>query len=141
MRPAPTRCQSSWSTPSSTRTCAAPGSWRREVARRLIAEERPGRIVNISSVGGFHYQGGGAALYSVTKAAIARITEVLAVEWARNHINVNAIAPGSFESEMMAGMIERVGDFTSMFPRKRIGRPGRSSTARCCTSCRPRPRR
>jgi NAD(P)-dependent dehydrogenase (short-subunit alcohol dehydrogenase family) len=92
-----------------------------EVGRRLIAAERPGRIVNISSVGGFHYQGGGAALYSVTKAALTRVTEVLAVEWARNRINVNGIAPGSFDSEMMAGMIERVGDFTSMLPRKRLG--------------------
>jgi NAD(P)-dependent dehydrogenase (short-subunit alcohol dehydrogenase family) len=94
-----------------------------EVARRLIAAERPGRIVNISSIGGYSYQGGGAALYSVSKAAVTRMTEVLAVEWARNHINVNGIAPGSFESEMMAGMIERVGDFTSMLPRQRLGRP------------------
>lgn len=93
-----------------------------EVGRRLIAADQPGRIVNISSIGGFSYSGGGAALYSVTKAAITRVTEVLAVEWSRNHINVNGIAPGSFESEMMAGMMERVGDFTSMLPRKRLGR-------------------
>lgn len=94
-----------------------------EVARRLIAAGSPGRIVNISSIGGFSYSGGGAALYSVSKAAVNRMTEVLAVEWARNLINVNAIAPGSFESEMMSGMIERVGDFTGMLPRKRIGHP------------------
>ena len=94
-----------------------------EVARRLIAAERPGRIVNISSIGGFYYQGGGAALYSISKAAVNRMTEVLAVEWARNHINVNAIAPGSFASEMMTGMMERVGDFTELLPRKRIGQP------------------
>jgi NAD(P)-dependent dehydrogenase (short-subunit alcohol dehydrogenase family) len=94
-----------------------------EVAKRLIAAEMPGRIVNISSIGGFYYQGGAAALYSTSKAAINRMTEVLAVEWARNMINVNAIAPGSFESEMMAGMIERVGDFTPMLPRKRLGHP------------------
>ena len=72
----------------------APWLMATEVARRLIAAEQPGRIVNISSIGGFYYQGGGAALYSVTKAAMVRMTEVLAVEWARNHINVNGIAPG-----------------------------------------------
>jgi len=94
-----------------------------EVARRLIAAERPGRIVNISSTGSFHYAGGGAALYSVSKAAVNRITEVLAVEWARNRINVNAIAPGAFRSEMMDGMMSRIGDFTDMTPRKRIGEP------------------
>ena len=76
-----------------------------EVARRLIAAKQPGRIVNISSNGAFHYGGGGASLYSVSKAAVNRITEVLAVEWARNRINVNAIAPGAFHSEMMDGMI------------------------------------
>ena len=94
-----------------------------EMAKRLIDEKRPGRIVNISSVSASHYGGNGAALYSVTKAGIARMTEVLAVEWARNRINVNAIAPGAFSSEMMDGMLERIGDFSHAFPRKRIGDP------------------
>jgi NAD(P)-dependent dehydrogenase (short-subunit alcohol dehydrogenase family) len=93
------------------------------VARRLIELERPGRIVNISSSGAFSYAGGGAALYSVTKAAVNRITEVLAVEWGKFHINVNAIAPGAFASEMMDGMISRIGDFTKYTPRGRLGHP------------------
>lgn len=94
-----------------------------EVARRLIAAELPGRIVNIASMAAFGYQGGGASLYSISKAAVNRMTEVLAVEWARNLINVNAIAPGAFESEMMTGMLGRVGDFTPSLPRKRLGHP------------------
>lgn len=94
-----------------------------EVGRRLIEEKLPGRIVNISSVGAYNYAGIGAALYSVTKSAIVRMTEVLAVEWARNHINVTGIAPGSFESEMMDGMLERMGDLSQAFPRQRIGKP------------------
>jgi NAD(P)-dependent dehydrogenase (short-subunit alcohol dehydrogenase family) len=94
-----------------------------EVARRLIELELPGRMVNISSVGGFHYSGGGAALYSITKAGVNRLTETLAVEWSRFGINVNAIAPGLFASEMSDGMIERMGDLTRAFPRKRIGQP------------------
>jgi NAD(P)-dependent dehydrogenase (short-subunit alcohol dehydrogenase family) len=94
-----------------------------EVARRLIARNAPGRIVNISSMGAFNYRGEGAALYSITKSAINRMTEVLAVEWARFNINVNSIAPGAFASEMMTGMIERVGDVTRAFPRHRLGDP------------------
>ena len=94
-----------------------------EIARRLIDNRQPGRIVNIASMGGFHYAGGGAALYSVTKAGIIRMTEVLAVEWSRYDINVNAIAPGAFESEMMDGMIELIGDFRANLPRKRLGSP------------------
>jgi NAD(P)-dependent dehydrogenase (short-subunit alcohol dehydrogenase family) len=94
-----------------------------EVARRLINAGLPGRMVNVSSVGAFNYGGNGAALYSITKAGINRMTEVLAVEWARYQINVNAIAPGAFSSEMMDGMLERMGDFTKHFPRQRLGDP------------------
>ena len=90
-----------------------------EVARRLIEEKQPGRMINISSIAGFQYDGHGAALYSVSKAGIARMSEVLGVEWARFNINVNGIAPGFFYSEMTDGMIERMGDFTGAFPRKR----------------------
>ena len=94
-----------------------------EIARRLIASGKPGRMVNISSVAAFHYSGGGAALYSITKAGIARMTEALAVEWARFNINVNCIAPGAFSSEMLDGMLERMGDISEHFPCKRIGQP------------------
>ncbi|ROZ68738.1 SDR family NAD(P)-dependent oxidoreductase [Ramlibacter sp. WS9] len=94
-----------------------------EVARRLMEAKQPGRIVNIASSLAFRYGGQGAALYSVSKAGLVRMTEVLAVEWARFDINVNAIAPGAFESEMTDGMIKRVGDISQQFPRRRLGRP------------------
>jgi NAD(P)-dependent dehydrogenase (short-subunit alcohol dehydrogenase family) len=96
-----------------------------EVARRLIEAKTAGRIVNISSTGAFSYSGDGAALYSITKAAVNRMTEALSVEWAKFHINVNAIAPGAFASEMMDGMMERLGgNFAEKFsPRKRLGNP------------------
>lgn len=95
-----------------------------EVARRLIAAGKPGRIVNISSVAHFRYDGGGAALYAVTKTAIARMTEALAVEWAHYNINVNAIAPGMFVSEMTDGMFARMGGNPAQhLPRKRVPVP------------------
>ncbi|WP_199543140.1 SDR family NAD(P)-dependent oxidoreductase [Prauserella sp. PE36] len=95
-----------------------------EVGGRMIADGRPGRIVNVSSMTAFHYSGTPtAALYSVTKAALARMTEVLAVEWARNRINVVGMAPGMFHSEMMAGMISRVGDPSDQLPRGRLPEP------------------
>ena len=94
-----------------------------EVARRLIDAKLPGRMVNISSVGAYNYGGNGAALYSVTKAGIVRMTEALAVEWSRFNINVNGIAPGAFMSEMMDGMLSRMGDISQHFPRKRVCDP------------------
>lgn len=96
-----------------------------EVAKRLIEAKAPGRIVNIASIAAYSYNGHGAALYSVSKAAVVRMTEALAVEWSRNHINVNGIAPGAFNSEMMDGMLERMGDLSQHFPRKRMGDPDR----------------
>ena len=92
-----------------------------ELARRLMARQAPGRIVNIASMGAYRYGGNGAALYSITKAAVVRMTEVLSVEWSKFHINVNGISPGAFSSEMMDGMLARVGDFPRFFPRQRLG--------------------
>ena len=94
-----------------------------EVARRLIDLKQPGRIVNIASIAAYDYAGNGAALYSITKAGVVRLTEALAVEWAKFHINVNGIAPGAFSSEMMDGMLERMGDITQRMPRKRLCDP------------------
>jgi NAD(P)-dependent dehydrogenase (short-subunit alcohol dehydrogenase family) len=93
------------------------------LAARRIADGKPLRIVNIASMAAYEYAGQGAALYSMTKASVVRMTEVLAVEWARYPINVNGIAPGAFASEMMDGMLERMGDITSHFRRKRLGDP------------------
>ena len=96
-----------------------------EVARRLIEAKAPGRIVNISSMSAFVCSGKPAtSLYSVTKAAVVRMTECLAEEWVPFNINVNAIAPGTFATDMADGMIEQIGDsFIKNFPRPRIGRP------------------
>lgn len=96
-----------------------------EVARRLIDAGMPGRIVNLSSVGAFTYNSGSAAaLYSASKAGIARLTETLAIEWAKYGINVNAIAPGLFRSEMSGAHLDAVGDkILKPMPRHRVGEP------------------
>ena len=94
-----------------------------EIARRLIEAKKPGNIVNISSTAHYSYRGGGAALYAVTKTAIARMTETLAVEWAYAGINVNAIAPGMFVTEMTDGMFERIGPQEDNVVRGRIPVP------------------
>jgi NAD(P)-dependent dehydrogenase (short-subunit alcohol dehydrogenase family) len=42
---------------------------------------------------------------------------------------VNGIAPGAFHSEMMDGMVGRIGDFTSTLPRKRMGDPAQMDSS------------
>lgn len=95
-----------------------------EAARRLMDAGKPGHVINLSSVAAFMYtHRSAAALYSTTKAAVVKMTETLALEWAAARINVNAIAPGLFRTEMSAGYIDRAGDFTTRFPRGRVGEP------------------
>jgi NAD(P)-dependent dehydrogenase (short-subunit alcohol dehydrogenase family) len=95
----------------------------REFARRLIKAGRPGRIVNLSSAAAYHYTPQtNLPIYSATKAALSRLTEVLSMDWARYHINVNAVAPGLFHSEMVDSYLEVVGsDLVESFERKRVG--------------------
>ena len=50
-------------------------------------------------------------------------TKSLAQEIGSRNITVNAIAPGAFSSEMMDGMVDRMGDISKMFPRERICDP------------------
>ncbi|HEU5441520.1 MAG TPA: SDR family oxidoreductase [Ktedonobacterales bacterium] len=62
-------------------------------ARWLIAQGKPGAIVNISSIGGIQpYDGAGP--YSVVKAGVTMLTDLMAIEWAPYGIRANAIAPG-----------------------------------------------
>jgi NAD(P)-dependent dehydrogenase (short-subunit alcohol dehydrogenase family) len=74
-----------------------------EAARRMIengaASRGDARIVNISSITASTVTPGLAA-YSASKAAVSSLTKILAREWARPGISVNAICPGYIETEM-----------------------------------------
>jgi 3-oxoacyl-[acyl-carrier protein] reductase len=70
-----------------------------EAARRMLAAQKKGAIVNIASVLGLGVAKGVAA-YATAKAAVIQITKVLAVELAFKGVRVNAIAPGWFVTEI-----------------------------------------
>jgi NAD(P)-dependent dehydrogenase (short-subunit alcohol dehydrogenase family) len=70
-----------------------------EAARRMLAANKKGAIVNIASVLGFGVSKGVAA-YAVAKAAVVQVTKALAVELAFKGVRVNAIAPGWFVTEI-----------------------------------------
>lgn len=86
--------------------------------------EDPARVVNTGSIDGLHVPGLETYAYSSSKAAVHHLTRVLAQRLASEHINVNAIAPGPFESKMMAATLKNLGDaIVAANPRGRIGEP------------------
>jgi NAD(P)-dependent dehydrogenase (short-subunit alcohol dehydrogenase family) len=77
------------------------GAWlvTREAARALIDAERPGTIVNITSILGERVAGNLTA-YTASKAGLTQLTKASALELARYRIRVNALAPGYIHSSL-----------------------------------------
>jgi 3-oxoacyl-[acyl-carrier protein] reductase len=95
----------------------------RVVVRRMLARERPGRIINISSIVGLSgYRG--LAVYSATKAALDGFTRALARELGSAGITVNSVAPGYLRTEMSHGLDERqLQQIVRRTPSGRLGEP------------------
>jgi 2-deoxy-D-gluconate 3-dehydrogenase len=96
----------------------------RAAAPHLIRQKR-GKVVNVASVLGAVGLPG-YAIYSATKGGVIALTRTLGVEWARHNIQVNAIAPGWFATDMthLAFADSRTSErLTRDIPMRRIGRP------------------
>jgi NAD(P)-dependent dehydrogenase (short-subunit alcohol dehydrogenase family) len=76
-----------------------------EAARRWIERKVPGSVINIASINGEQPRVG-LSLYCMSKASLIMMTKVLAREWARFDINVNAILPGAMLTDMTRHLFE-----------------------------------
>jgi 3-oxoacyl-[acyl-carrier protein] reductase len=76
-------------------------------AAKIMMKARYGRIISISSVVG-QMGNAGQASYSTSKAGLIGLTKTLARELASRNITVNAVAPGFIETDMTAGLDEKV---------------------------------
>ena len=84
----------------------------------------PARVINIGSIDGLRVPEFPTYSYSASKAGLHQLTRVLARELGPRHITVNAVAPGPFESKMMAATLAEFGDeIAAAAPLGRIGRP------------------
>ncbi|MFC3077598.1 SDR family oxidoreductase [Phenylobacterium terrae] len=92
--------------------------------RAAATHENPARVINIASVNGIEPPALETYAYSTSKAGCIMLTRHLAKRLAREHILVNAIAPGPFPSQMMAATLATAGDaIRANNPRGRTGEP------------------
>lgn len=91
----------------------------------ILKESGQASIVNISSVAGLGHMRTGV-IYGMTKAAIHQMSKNLAVEWAKDNIRVNAIAPWYIQTPLAEQVLKNkdyLEDVLRSTPMKRIGTP------------------
>ena len=100
------------------------GGWMvaQEAARRMVAANKGGSIINIASILGERVAGG-VAPYAVSKAGLVQVTKVMALELARYDIRVNAILPGYVVTDLNREFLEsEPGEkLRSRIPTRRFG--------------------
>ena len=99
--------------------------WLGQAVGRLMVAERYGRMVFVSSVSGLlahpHH-----APYAATKGGMNQMLRVMAREWARHDVTVNAVAPGYIETDLTKDYLDRDNhreSLESLVPAERLGRP------------------
>lgn len=97
-----------------------------QAAHRHLKAQGGGKIINISSINSL-YGLGAVSVYGATKAGLAQLTRVMAVEWAADHIQVNAIVPGFIRTPLTEGPLwgtpHRAEWLIERIPLRRPGEP------------------
>lgn len=96
-----------------------------QLAHPLLKQSPQGNIINIASISGLIDDASGTP-YGVSKAGMIQMTRHLAVEWARDNIRVNAIAPWYIETELTQASLsnkEKLNAILARTPMRRVGQP------------------
>ena len=95
------------------------------IGKRSMIPRRYGKVLNIASIAGLRGNRpdeGEMIGYNTTKGALVNFTRTLAAEWGEHDINVNALAPGFFQTKMTRGLLAKKEDaLTAHAPLGRLG--------------------
>ena len=92
-----------------------------------MVEHGRGAIVNVASLSGLEFGGGGRVPYGASKGGVTGLTRALAIEWAPMGVRVNAVAPGIVATPMVRGLADDgsldLDDLSARVPLGRIATP------------------
>jgi NAD(P)-dependent dehydrogenase (short-subunit alcohol dehydrogenase family) len=89
--------------------------------RSAASHERPAKVINIASIDGIFVNPGETYSYAASKAAVIHLTRRMATKLIKDSINVTAIAPGAFASDMNRAARDHADDLGKRVPSGRIG--------------------
>ena len=91
--------------------------------RAAATKDKPGKVINIASIDGLSVNPLETYSYQASKAAVIHLTRRMAAKLIHDNINVTAICPGAFESDMNTAARDHGDAVAKAIPSKRIGRP------------------
>jgi NAD(P)-dependent dehydrogenase (short-subunit alcohol dehydrogenase family) len=97
-----------------------------QAVARIMKDHDGGRIINVASMDAFRHEPD-IGVYSISKAAVVQATKIMAEEWAKYNIRVNAIAPGHIHTRLGDSVFEAMPEYKKELldkvPMRRIGDP------------------
>ena len=91
--------------------------------RAAATKDKPGKVINIASIDGLSVNPMETYSYQASKAAVIHLTRRMAATLIKDNINVTAICPGAFESDMNTAARDHGAEVAKRIPNKRIGTP------------------
>jgi NAD(P)-dependent dehydrogenase (short-subunit alcohol dehydrogenase family) len=91
--------------------------------RAAATAEKPGKVINIASIDGLSVNPLETYSYQASKAAVIHLTRRMAAKLIKDNINVTAICPGAFQSDMNTAARDHGDSVAKAIPSKRIGAP------------------
>ena len=89
--------------------------------RAAASHARPAKVINIASIDGIFVNPGETYSYAASKAAVIHLTRRMATKLIKDNINVTAIAPGAFASDMNRAARDQSDELAKRIPSRRIG--------------------